>query len=223
MSDGPSMVLIGTQTRPARWIPNSALTNSTELLQIVEMFSPGLSPRCTRVLGKRLASRSSSVRVTRRAPSVTATRSGNRAAARFKRSPIATRPMRPGPGTPPVADRSLICSVPRICVERDHARSPNVRHCEERSDEAIHSFIPWRDGLLRCARNDDVLALMPGPKNLPRFRRARNLAARLARTGRDALDQLSIGGHLGPVAEIEGVLQPGAEMAAEIGAALVQR
>ena len=28
------------------------------------------------------------------------------------------------------------------------------RHCEERSDEAIHSFFAWRDGLLRCARND---------------------------------------------------------------------
>jgi hypothetical protein len=28
------------------------------------------------------------------------------------------------------------------------------RHCEERSDEAIHSFFARRDGLLRCARND---------------------------------------------------------------------
>ena len=28
------------------------------------------------------------------------------------------------------------------------------RHCEERSDEAIHSFLVRRDGLLRCARND---------------------------------------------------------------------
>ena len=28
------------------------------------------------------------------------------------------------------------------------------RHCEERSDEAIHSFFPPRDGLLRFARND---------------------------------------------------------------------
>src|SRR3977135_1839980 len=28
------------------------------------------------------------------------------------------------------------------------------RHCEERSDEAIHSFFPRRDGLLRFARND---------------------------------------------------------------------
>src|SRR5882762_8870903 len=28
------------------------------------------------------------------------------------------------------------------------------RHCEERSDEAIHSFCTRRDGLLRCARND---------------------------------------------------------------------
>ena len=28
------------------------------------------------------------------------------------------------------------------------------RHCEERSDEAIHPFFGWRDGLLRFARND---------------------------------------------------------------------
>src|SRR5258707_14442696 len=28
------------------------------------------------------------------------------------------------------------------------------RHCEERSDEAIHSFFSRRRGLLRCARND---------------------------------------------------------------------
>jgi hypothetical protein len=29
------------------------------------------------------------------------------------------------------------------------------RHCEERSDEAIHSFFARRNGLLRFARNDD--------------------------------------------------------------------
>src|SRR5712671_7048497 len=29
------------------------------------------------------------------------------------------------------------------------------RHCEERSDEAIHSVFPRGDGLLRCARNDE--------------------------------------------------------------------
>src|SRR6476659_2459971 len=29
------------------------------------------------------------------------------------------------------------------------------RHCEERSDEAIHSFFPRQFGLLRFARNDD--------------------------------------------------------------------
>jgi hypothetical protein len=28
------------------------------------------------------------------------------------------------------------------------------RHCEERSDEAIHSFFAGLDGLLRFARND---------------------------------------------------------------------
>jgi hypothetical protein len=29
-----------------------------------------------------------------------------------------------------------------------------ARHCEERSDEAIQSFFPPKDGLLRFARND---------------------------------------------------------------------
>jgi hypothetical protein len=33
------------------------------------------------------------------------------------------------------------------------ASSPH-RHCEERSDEAVHSFFVWRHGLLRFARND---------------------------------------------------------------------
>src|ERR1035441_10301520 len=32
------------------------------------------------------------------------------------------------------------------------------RHCEERSDEAIHSFLSSLDGLLRYARNDGYLA-----------------------------------------------------------------
>jgi putative endonuclease len=36
------------------------------------------------------------------------------------------------------------------------------RHCEERSDEAIHSFFPPWDGLLRCARNDGVNWLRRG-------------------------------------------------------------
>src|SRR6267154_2772574 len=46
------------------------------------------------------------------------------------------------------------------------------RHCEERSDEAIHSLFAWRDGLLppslfelrrtsRCARNDAESAFTP--------------------------------------------------------------
>ena len=33
-------------------MPNSALTNSTELLQIVEIFSPGFTPRCYQIIGK---------------------------------------------------------------------------------------------------------------------------------------------------------------------------
>jgi hypothetical protein len=36
------------------------------------------------------------------------------------------------------------------------SRSPLfLRHCEERSDEAIHSLLVRQDGLLRSARNDD--------------------------------------------------------------------
>src|SRR5258707_8756691 len=56
------------------------------------------------------------------------------------------------------------------------------RHCEERSDEAIHSFFAWRDGLLppslfelrrtsRCARNDLDKA-MPPPAIIARLDRA---------------------------------------------------
>ncbi len=33
-------------------MPNRALTNSTELLQIVEIFSPGLRPRAYQIIGK---------------------------------------------------------------------------------------------------------------------------------------------------------------------------
>jgi hypothetical protein len=33
------------------------------------------------------------------------------------------------------------------------------RHCEERSDEAIQSFFALQYGLLRFARNDDLLCI----------------------------------------------------------------
>ena len=62
---------------------------------------------------------------------------GNRAAARFRRSPIATRPIRPGPGTPPVAVRLRHLNYFLIFS----------RHCEERSDEAIQ----LRDSSLECS------------------------------------------------------------------------
>ena len=42
------------------------------------------------------------------------------------------------------------------------------RHCEERSDEAIHSFFTPRDGLLRCARNDGLVWLSERIENLRR-------------------------------------------------------
>src|SRR5262245_37027670 len=64
---------------------------------------------------------------------------------------------------------------------------------------------------------------MPHPENLPRFRWRRNLPPRLARAGGQRLDELPVRGHLGAVAEIEGVFQARAQMPAEIGTALVQR
>src|SRR4051812_37695712 len=74
-----------------------------------------------------------------------------------------------------------------------------------------------------CFASLAMTALMPGSEYLPGLRRASNLAARASRAGGDGLDQLPVGGHLGAVGEIEGIFQPGAEMPAEIGAALVQR
>src|SRR5882672_7985852 len=44
--------------------------------------------------------------------------------------------------------------VSSIVVESCDVRNPtsnSFRHCEEQSDEAIHSFFLWRDGLLRGA------------------------------------------------------------------------
>ena len=64
---------------------------------------------------------------------------------------------------------------------------------------------------------------MPDPENLPRLGRAGDLAAGAARAGGDALDQLAVRGHLGAVGQIEGIFQAGAQMTAEIGAALMQR
>ena len=62
---------------------------------------------------------------------------------------------------------------------------------------------------------------------IPKIRRASeracDLAAGAARAGRDALDQLPVRCHLGAVRLIEGILKPGAQMAAEIGATLMQR
>jgi len=38
------------------------------------------------------------------------------------------------------------------------------RHCEQRNDEAIHSYVIARqDGLLRFARNDEATALAAFP------------------------------------------------------------
>jgi hypothetical protein len=39
---------------------------------------------------------------------------------------------------------------------RDREAVSSSRHCEEQSDEAIHSSLTRRDGLLRFARNDGL-------------------------------------------------------------------
>src|SRR3954466_4781874 len=61
------------------------------------------------------------------------------------------------------------------------------------------------------------------PKDLPCFRRARDLAAGAPRAAGDLLDQLAVRRHLGSVREIERIFEPRAQMAAELGAALMQR
>src|SRR5450631_4890577 len=101
-----------------------------------------------------------------------------------------------------------------------------------------HSFstlpLSFRDGPEDQTRNLEIpgslASLAPrndgstlDPKNPPRFRRARNLAAGAARARRDALDQLAVRCYLGAVGLIEGVFKPGAQVAAQISAALMQR
>src|SRR5439155_17672114 len=77
----------------------------------------------------------------------------------------------------------------------------------------------WIPGSLAslAPRNDGVGGSMPGPKNLPRFGRRSDLAPGAAGASGDFLDQLPVGGHLLAVGEIERVLEPGAQMPAEIG------
>src|SRR5450759_5171598 len=101
----------------------------------------------------------------------------------------------------------------------------------EATKQSSFSFFTRQAGLLRCARNDDFRLLdvvacstsMFDPENPPRFRRARNLAAGAARARRDALDQLAVRCYLCAVGLIEGVFKPGAQMSAQISAALMQR
>src|SRR6267142_1732688 len=40
----------------------------------------------------------------------------------------------------------------------------HFRHCEEQSDEAIHPFFSWRDGLLSFARNDGTRRHFANPQ-----------------------------------------------------------
>src|SRR5256714_1103431 len=94
----------------------------------------------------------------------------------------------------------------------------------EATKQSILSFLGGTDCFASLAMTVGAsLGSLPDPKNLPRLRRTCDLSAGVARASSDALDQLPVRGHLGAVAEIESVLKPGAEMAAQISATLVQR
>src|SRR3954447_10902939 len=91
-----------------------------------------------------------------------------------------------------------------------------ARHCER--SKAIHAL-----GAPRWIASLAMTALMLRSENLSRFRRAGDLAAGAAGTAGDLFDQLAVRRHLGAVGEIERIFQACAQMAAKIGAALVQR
>src|SRR6202795_2070389 len=75
---------------------------------------------------------------------------------------------------------SVVDAKPFAISSIPFALSPSLtRHCEERSDEAIHSFLLLRYGLLRFARNDELgmfvlllllLLLLPACVQHPPFR-----------------------------------------------------
>src|SRR4051812_9284312 len=91
-----------------------------------------------------------------------------------------------------------------------------ARYCER--SKAIHAL-----GAPRWIASLAMTALMLRSENLPRFRRAGDLAAGAAGTAGDLFDQLAVRRHLGAVGEIERIFEACAQMAAKIGAALVQR
>src|SRR5437870_1226274 len=66
-------------------------------------------------------------------------------------------------------------------------------------------------------------ASLQDTENLPRLGRAGDVAAGAAGARGQRLDQLAVRGHLAAVGEIERVLEARAQMAAQFGAALVQR
>src|SRR6516225_10971662 len=71
-------------------------------------------------------------------------------------------------------------------------------------------------------QNDDVGSMFR-PEDLSRLGWRGDLPPGAARAGSQRLDQLPVRCDLGAVVEIERIFQSGAQMAAEIGAALVQR
>src|SRR6267378_1162673 len=79
------------------------------------------------------------------------------------------------------AQRLIVCGCLKL----------GSRHCEERSDEAIHSFFARLDGLLRFARNDGSTP-NPSPGSHLSTRRSRSFAsASFAENGRRRRPMLS--------------------------------
>src|SRR3954467_3088612 len=87
-------------------------------------------------------------------------------------------------------DSSAVAAYAITDSQFDNGRR-HLRHCEERSDEAIHLSVMPHYGLLRCARND-VVGAEPWRESSPEpEQRLQEIAHRLARfdgCGRVAAD-----------------------------------
>ena len=71
--------------------------------------------------------------------------------------------------------RKIYQRLRRIARRGREVASAVPRRCER--SEAIHSFLPWRDGLLRCARNDGA-ARWIASRSLPSGAHSRDPLAR---------------------------------------------
>src|SRR4249919_2781594 len=100
----------------------------------------------------------------------------------------------------------------------------SFRGARSASPESITTIVSMDSGPAPSAHPGmTMVGSMPDPKNLPRLGGAGDLAPGAAGAGGDGFDQLAVRGHLLAVGKIERIFQPGAQVTAEIGAALVQR